>query len=71
MSYINSKGEPTLEMVSRLGLDVLNVVNSTIFRRANYSQTIIDVSFASAGLRTRVNNWHVMQVFTASDHQYI
>ena len=58
-------------MVSRLGLVVLNVGNTTTFRRANYTQTIIDVSFASEGLSTRVNNWHVMEDFTASDHQYI
>ena len=58
-------------MVSRLGLIVLNVGNTTTFRKAGYNETIIDVSFASKGLSTRVNNWHVMEDFTASDHQYI
>ena len=53
MPYTKSKGEATLEIVSRLGLDVLNVDNTTNFRRANYTQTIIDVSEC---LNTRVNN---------------
>ena len=55
----------------RLGLVVLNVSDTITFRRAGYNETIIDVSFASEGLRTRVNNWQVMEVFTTSDHQYI
>ena len=71
MPYTNSKDEATLEMVSKLGLVVLNVGNTTTFRRANYTYTIIDVSFASEGLRSRVNNWQVMEVFTASEQQYI
>ena len=45
--YTDSKEEATLEMVSRLGLFVLNVGNTITFRRANYTQTIINVSFAS------------------------
>ena len=71
MSYTDSKGEATLEMASRLGLVVLNVGNTTTFRRAGYNQTIIDVSFAFEGLSTRVTKWYVMEDFTASDHQYI
>ena len=66
MPYTDSKGEATLEMVSRLGLVVLNVGDTTTFRRAGYNETIIDVSFASEGLSTRVNNWHVMEDFTAT-----
>ena len=34
MHYTDSKGEATLEMVSRLGLVVLNVGDTTTFRRA-------------------------------------
>ena len=71
MPYTDSKGEATLETMSRLGLVVLNVGNTTTFRRASYTQTIIDVTLASEGLSTRVNNWHVMEVFTASNHRYI
>ena len=37
MPYPDSKGEATLEMVSRLGLVVLNVGNTITFRRANYT----------------------------------
>ena len=55
-------------LVSRLGLVVLNVGNTTTFRRVGYNETIIDVSFASEGLSTSVNNWHVMEDFTTSDH---
>ena len=71
MPYTDSKGAAALKMVSKQRLLVLNVGNTSTFRRAGYNETIIDVYFASEGLTTRVNNWHVMEDFTASDHQYI
>ena len=47
MPYTDSKGEATLEMASSLGLVVLNVGNTTTFRRAGYAETIIGVSLAT------------------------
>ena len=61
----------TLEMASRLGLALLNLGDTTTFRRAGYSEIIPDVSFANEGLSTRVKNWNLMEAYTASDQMYI
>ena len=50
---------------------LLNVGDTTTFRRAGYTETIADVSFATEGLGTRVKNWNVMEAYMASDHMYI
>ena len=71
MPYTDSRGKAALELASRLVLALLNVGNTTTFRRASYTETIPDVSFATEGLSTRVKNWNVMEAYTASDHVYI
>ncbi|XP_057335082.1 uncharacterized protein LOC130673885 [Microplitis mediator] len=66
-----SRGGRLSEMVSRVGLVVLNTCSSTTFRRPGYRETIIDVSLSTERLASRVEDWMVIEDYTASDHQYI
>ncbi|XP_053597652.1 uncharacterized protein LOC128668525 [Microplitis demolitor] len=67
----DSRGGRLLDMVSRVGLVVLNTGSSTTFRRPGYRETIIDVSLSTERLASRVEEWMVIDDYTASDHQYI
>ncbi len=60
-----------MEMASRTGLLVMNVGDTSTFRRPGYTETIPDVSFASEGMIGHVYDWKVTEDYTASDHQYI
>ena len=54
MLYTDSRKKATLKIASRLGLALLNVGDTTTFRRAGYTEKIPDVSFATKGLSTSV-----------------
>lgn len=71
MTSTNSRGRQILEMAARLGLNVMNVGNTSTFRRPGYGETIPDVTFASESLAAYVKNWRVIEDYTGSDHQYI
>ena len=71
MSETDARGEDILDLSARLNLAVLNVGNTTTFRRPGYGQTIPDISFATENLAARITDWQVLEDFSASDHQYI
>lgn len=71
MTSTDSRGKRILEMASRLGLNVINLGNTSTFRRPGYGETIPDVTFASEAISAMISNWKVMECYTASDHQYI
>ncbi|XP_076549052.1 uncharacterized protein LOC143306153 [Osmia lignaria lignaria] len=67
----DSRGRRVMEMVSRLGLVVLNSGQTSTIRRPGYRQTIVDISFSTEALEARVHDWRVIEDYTGSDHQYI
>lgn len=71
MDYPDSRGKYIIEMVSRLGLLVLNTGSTTTFRRPGQKETIPDVSFGSENISARITTWKVIEDYTGSDHQYI
>ena len=71
MNYPDSRGKYIMEMVSRLGLLVLNTGSTSTFRRPGQRGTIPDVSFASENVSAKIKTWRVIQDYTGSDHQYI
>ena len=71
MPHIDSRGKRIMEMVARQGLAVLNKGTTPTFRRAGQRGTIPDISLASEEIVGRIDNWNVIEDYTASDHQYI
>lgn len=71
MPHPDSRGRLILEMAARADLSVLNVGNSTTFRRPGYTETIPDVTFASENMVPYIHDWVVMEDYCGSDHQYI
>lgn len=67
----DARGGYVLEMVARTGLLILNTGNTPTFRRPSCVGTIPDISFASERLAPSICNWHVIEDYTGSDHQYI
>lgn len=50
MSYPDSRGKRVMELVATRGLTILNVGNTTTFRRPGNTETIPDITFASEEL---------------------
>lgn len=71
MSETDPRGRYLLEMAARTGLTVLNVGNTTTFRRPGNAETIPDVSFATENVIPSIRGWKVLEDYTGSDHQYI
>lgn len=71
MPHTDSRGRLILETAARTGLLVLNSGSTTTFRRPGYTETIPDITLASEGLVPLIQEWKVLEDFTASDHQYI
>lgn len=71
MTVQDPRGRLVMDMVSRLGLVIMNSGPTTTFRRPGYRETIIDISLASEHLASRIHNLRVIEDYTASDHQYI
>lgn len=67
----NPRGRRVMEMTARLGLAVANVGNVPTFRRPGCIGTIPDITLVSENLADRIENWKVLEIYTASDHQYI
>ena len=67
----DSRGVRVLDIASRMGLVVFNTFFTFTFRRADYRETIPDVSRATESLAAHVRDWQVIEEFTASEHQYI
>ena len=71
MLETNARGYEILDLTARLDLAVLNVGNTTTFRRPGCRQTIPDITLATEALAARVVDWQVLEDFSASDYQYI
>ena len=66
----DSRGTAISEMISSLGLIILNRGKSPTFRRGDYG-SIIDITFASTSVADAITNWEVLEDETLSDHEYI
>ena len=60
MDRSDTRGKPDVEMVSILGLVVLNTGTTTTFHRPGYSETIFDISFSSM-----IQDWQVTKTSRA------
>lgn len=67
----NSRGRSILEMAARAGLTIANVGSVPTFRRHGCEGTIPDITLVSENFANKVSNWKVLEIYTASDHQYI
>lgn len=68
---LDSRGKRITQMAARVGLTVANKGNVPTFRRPGAEGTIPDVTLVSDRFANRVKNWRVLEIYTASDHQYI
>jgi len=66
----DDKGESLNEFAYSLGLTVCNQGNKPTWQREN-SESYIDVTMVSANLVAKVINWHVLDEYSHSDHNYI
>lgn len=71
MAYTDSRGRRVLEMIARLGLNVVNIGNTPTFRRPGCIGTIPDITLASEQIASEIVDWSVMEDYTGSDHHYI
>ena len=71
MLETDARGDEILDLTARLDLAVINVGNTTTFRRPGCRQTIPDITLATEALAARIVDWQVLEDFSASDHQYI
>ncbi|XP_031777471.1 uncharacterized protein LOC116415934 [Nasonia vitripennis] len=71
MTTTNCRCRAILEMAALLSLVVANEGNTTTYRRPGFGESIPDVTFASETTIRKIRDWHVMEEYTASDHQYI
>lgn len=67
----NSRGRSIVQMSARVGLSVANIGNEPTFRRPGCEGTIPDITLISESIANKVENWKVLDIYTASDHQYI
>lgn len=67
----DSRGRRVMDMVARLSLVILNEGDVSTFRRAGYTGTIPDITMGSERLAGQVQDWQVLEDYSASDHQYI
>jgi len=68
--YNNARGEALVDMISSLGMNILNRGNAPTFQRGN-AESIVDLTLASHGLITHMANWRVSDATSLSDHNYI
>lgn len=66
----NVKGEILSEMTHAIGLIACNVGHKPTFQR-ELSESIIDITFVSSQISTKIQDWKVLDELTASDHNYI
>jgi len=64
------KGEALTDMVSSLGLIVINRGNAPIFEHGG-QESHIDVTLAEPSFFREIRNWKVLEVDIASDHHSI
>lgn len=71
MPTTNFRGSRIVQMAARAGLTVANVGNTPTFRRHGCEGTIPDITLVSENEIGHIKNWKVLEIYTASDHQYI
>lgn len=71
MTWSDTRGREVTEMAARLDLTIMNLGNSSTFRRRGYRETILDITMATSGAASRISKWEVLEDYTASDHQHI
>ena len=71
MNETDWRGRLIMEMAARVGFGIANTGSTPTFRRPGYAQTIPDVTLASENILSKIIDWHVIENYTASDHQYI
>lgn len=71
MQTTDPRGRRIVQMMARTGLTVANVGSIPTFRRHGCEGTIPDVTMVSERIARRIHDWRVLEIFTASDHQYI
>ncbi|XP_065354618.1 uncharacterized protein LOC135949083 [Calliphora vicina] len=71
MKTTDSRGRRILHMIARAGLATANIGTAATFRRPGCEGTIPDVTFVSERMAHKVKEWRVLEIYTASDHQYI
>lgn len=71
MPSTNSRGRRILDMAARTGLVVANTGNTPTFRRPGCEGTIPDITLVSERCANKIVDWKVLEIYTASDHQYI
>lgn len=70
MNKTDIRGSKMEEWVAELDLLLLNDGNEPTFECDNYG-SILDLTFATQGLNTRVTEWSVLKDESLSDHNYI
>lgn len=68
-AHEDARGQALSELAVELDLQIVNSGDTPTFRRWN-SQSVIDVTFVRLG-RLVVEDWRVLDVYSASDHNYI
>lgn len=71
MRTSNSRGRKIIQMAARTGLVVANNGSVPTFRRPGCEGTIPDITLVSENIARKIENWKVLEIYTASDHQYI
>lgn len=71
MQTTNSRGRKIVQMAARTGLTFANTGGVSTFRRPGCEGTIPDITLVSEEIARKVKNWQVLEIYTASDHQYI
>ena len=71
LKWADKHGKEVLAMIASLDLTVTNTGCTTTFRRRGYREAILDITLATAGIHKRIKEWKVLEVYTASDHQFI
>ncbi|XP_054009166.1 uncharacterized protein LOC128892659 [Hylaeus anthracinus] len=71
MPTSNARGKLVMEMVSRLGLIVLNSCTTPTYQRPGFGVSIPDVTLVSEFLGRQTRGSKVMEDFTGNNHQYI
>lgn len=67
----NSRGRRIVQMAARTGLTFANTGGVPTFRRPGCEGTIPDLTLVSEETAHKVKDWKVLEIYTASDHQYI
>jgi ribonuclease HI len=66
----NSRGNHLMDFLLSKNLEILNVGNDPTFIIANRKE-VIDITFSTSFIKSKIYNWHVSDDISLSDHQYI